>query len=105
MPFIEYMLLAILGASPAAATEGKAPMRTLNADAVTQPSGGAEGNLDFNSGIALLGQDTGGSKGTATKPETGKKPLTHQRISARRHRRHHNKVIKDTATRNAAHKG
>ena len=103
MPFIEYMLLAILGSSPAT-TQGTPSMRTLTADAIAQPGGGAEVNLDFNSGITLLGQDTGGCKGMAStgKGGTGKKP---QKITWRRHRRHHNKVIKDTATRNAAHKG
>ena len=104
MPFIEYMLLAILGASPAATTEGTPSMRTITADAITQPSGGVEDNLDFSSEITMLGQDTGGCKGMA-KAGTGKKPLTHQRVSARRHRRHHNKVIKESGTRNAGHKG
>ena len=56
MPFIEYVLLAILGSSPAATREGTPSMPTLTAAAVTQPSGGAEANLDFNSGITLLGR-------------------------------------------------
>ena len=83
MPFIEYMLLAILGSSPTT-TEGTPSARTLTAEAITQPSGGAEANLDLNSGITLLPQDTGGCKGMAG---TGKKPLHHQR-TARHHRTH-----------------
>ena len=88
MPFIEYMLLAILGSSPAAATGGSP--RNFSADSITQPSGGVEGNLDFNSGIAGLGQDTGGSTDRG-QPGTGKKPIHHQ---ARQHRTHKGKVIK-----------
>jgi hypothetical protein len=89
MPFIEYILLAILGSSPAAATGGSP--RNFSADSITQPSGGVEESLDFNSGIAMLGQDTGGSTDRAV-PTTGKKPIHHE--SARHHRTHKGKVIK-----------
>src|SRR5215469_13287638 len=86
MPFIEYMLLAILGSSPAPTTGSP---RDFSANSITQPSGGVEGSLDFNSGIAVLGQDTGGS--TDRTAGTGKKPIHHQ---ARQHRTHKGKVIK-----------
>ena len=101
MPFLEYMLLAILGSAPAA-IPGGTPARTITADSITQPGGGTIG--DLNAGIGLLGQATGGSTGASTgkKPTTGKKPLEHTR-SARHHRRtHKGKIIKEpTKTRNA----
>ena len=93
MPFFEYMLLAVLGSAPAA-IPGGTPARTITADSVTQPSGGTVS--DLSAGIAFVGQDTGGDKGSSkVKPETGKKPLEHAR-SARHHRRghRHGKVIK-----------
>jgi hypothetical protein len=42
MPFLEYVLLALLG-SAGGATPAGTPARTLTADAVTQPSGSTEG--------------------------------------------------------------
>ena len=78
MPFIEYMLLAILGSGPAT---GGTVARTITADAVSQPSGGAAGDP-----TGLFGQK---------KPTTGKKPLEHAKTSRAHHRgRHHTKVIK-----------
>jgi hypothetical protein len=41
-PLFEYVLLALLGSAGAVSPVG-APTRTFTADAVTQPSGGAEG--------------------------------------------------------------
>jgi hypothetical protein len=79
MAFFEYILVALLGS--ASATPGGTPGRTLTADAVTQPSGGAEG---------LLGQATGGS--TDKHAGTGRKP-GYRRGYWQRHyahgRRHH----------------
>ena len=89
MPFLEYMLLAFLGSAPATIVggtpSGATPARTLTAEALTQPGGGTE--RDLNAGLALVGQDTGGST-DRRKPGTGKKPLEHTR-SARHHRRGH----------------
>jgi hypothetical protein len=73
MPFLEYMLLALLG-SAGAATPSEAPTRTFTADAVTQPSGGTED---------LLAQATGGSPGKQA--GTGRKGRHH--AEARRHHR------------------
>ena len=98
MPFIEYMLLAILGSAPAT---GGTSASTFTADAVSQPSGGTAGDP-----MGLFGQK---------KPTTGKKPLEHSKTSRRHHRkfgsdyteasrhhkgRHHAKVFK--TTRNSA---
>jgi hypothetical protein len=55
MPFLEYVLIALLGSAGAAVpggTPGGASTRILTADIVTQPGGGTEG---------LPGQATGGS--------------------------------------------
>jgi hypothetical protein len=78
MPFVEYMLLALLGSGAAipGETPGGPSPRTFTADAVTQPSGGIEG---------LLGQATGGSPGKQA--GTGRKGRVH--TSARHHRRGH----------------
>ena len=90
MAFLEYMLLALLG-SASAATPGATPSRSFTADAVTQPSGGAEG---------LLGQATGGSPGKQA--GTGRKGRSHARRHHRRGHRH-GKVYESgkKATRNA----
>ena len=115
MPFVEYMLLAILGSAGAAApgaTPGGPSTRTFTADAITQPIGGTEGEGYFNAGISLLAQAGGGT--------TGKKPAHHlesrrhhSRIgsdyneASRHHRRgrRHTKVFKGgTATRNKTSK-
>jgi hypothetical protein len=89
MPFLEYMLLAILGAAPAATVggmpSGATPGRTITADCLTQPGGGTVG--DPSVGIALAGQDTAGCHGRKL-PTTGRKPLEHAR-SSRHHRRGH----------------
>jgi hypothetical protein len=80
MAFLEYMLLALLGSAGVAApgaTSGVPLTRTFTADAVTQPSGGAEG---------LLGQATGGS--TDKQAGTGRKGRHHLE-ARRRHRRGH----------------
>jgi len=96
MPFIEYMLLAILGSAPGAVPGGTAA-RTITADSVTQPSGGTVG--DLNDGIGFIGQQPGDKTGTAKTPGTSKKPLVHARSTQHRGRgRRHGKVIKqDTA--------
>ena len=80
MPFIEYMLLAMLGSVPVA---GGAPARTITAEAIIQPNGAALGDPIF------------GQK----KPTTGKKPLEHAR-SSRHHRRgrSHGKVTRNAGT-------
>jgi hypothetical protein len=59
MPFLEYMLLAILGSAPAVP-----PARTITADSVIQPQGGVVG--EGGSGLGLLAQDTGGDKGASS---------------------------------------
>jgi hypothetical protein len=87
MPVFEYVLLALLGSAGAAAPEttpGNPAMRTIAADAITQPNGGAEGNSSLGAGIGLPGQATGGSPGKQA--GTGRKGKTH---FARRHRRGH----------------
>jgi hypothetical protein len=78
MPFIEYMLVALLGSGAAIAgeTSSSPSPQTFNADAVTQPSGGTEG---------LLAQATGGSPGKQA--GTGRKGRVH--TSTRHHRRGH----------------
>jgi hypothetical protein len=81
MPVFEYVLVALLGAAGAATPAempGGSSMRTLTADIVTQPNGGAEG---------LLGQATGGSPGKQA--GTGRKGRRHTR---RHRRRRHTKV-------------
>ena len=89
MPFLEYMLLAFLGSAPATVVggtpSGPATTRTITADAITQPGGGAAG--DLSAGLAFVGQATGGST-DSRKLGTGKKPLEHTR-SRRHHRRSH----------------
>ena len=47
MPFLEYILLALLGTA-GAATPGGPVTDTFTADALTQPSGGTEGLLGQN---------------------------------------------------------
>src|SRR5215472_18631092 len=61
MPFLEYLLLAILGSAPAATP---APACTITADSVIQPHGCVEG--EGGSGLGLLAQDTGGDKGASS---------------------------------------
>ena len=61
MPFLEYMLLAILGSAPAATA---APAPNLTADLVVQPHGGVAG--DPGSGSGVLPQDTGGDKAASS---------------------------------------
>ena len=85
MPFLEYMLLALLGT--ASATPGATPSRAFTADAVTQPGGGTEG---------VLGQAGGGTTGKAG---TGRKGRSHAR---RHHRRgHKGGKVYEKATRNS----
>lgn len=79
MPFVEYILLAFLGSTGAAApgvTPSSPSIPTLGADAIVQPSGGS-GSF----------QDTGGDKSKITRSESGKK--AHKFESARHHRKHH----------------
>jgi hypothetical protein len=71
MPFLEYMLLALLGS--AGTGPAGTPTRTFTADAVTQPSGGTEG----------LGQK---KPGEGKEAGTGRKGRSHAR---RHHRRGH----------------
>ena len=92
MPFAEYILLALLGSTGAAApgvTPSSPSIRTLDADAIAQPSGGAAGEGYFNAGIGLLEQATGGStdKGAGT-GRKGRHPQSARR-SHRAARRHH----------------
>ena len=61
MPFLEYMLLAILGSAPAAPPS---PARTITADSVIQPQGGVVG--EGGSRLGLLAQDTGGDKAASS---------------------------------------
>lgn len=85
MQFLEYMLLALLGSAGAATpggTPGSPSMRTIPADAVSQPSGGTG---------ELPGQATGGS--SDKQAGTGRKGVRH---AARKHYRkghRHTKVI------------
>jgi hypothetical protein len=89
MAFVEYILLAVLGSTGAAASGAPSSpsIRTLDADAIAQPSGGAAGECYVNAGIAL--QATGGStdKGAGT-GRKGRHPQSARR-SHRAHRRHH----------------
>ena len=88
MPFVEYMLLALLGSAPAAGgTPVGASGRSFTADSIAQPAGGATGEIDFGDGIAAAIQCGGGVSGGAGKSGPGKKPLHH--TSTRHHRRHH----------------
>jgi hypothetical protein len=108
MPFVEYMLLVLLGSAPVAPTGGTPSGRTFTAGSITQPSGAVAGDLDLNAGIALVVQDTAGCHGRKV-GGTGKKPL-HSRTAARRHPGRHHRQRKDinwgdNRTRNAAHKG
>jgi len=109
MPFIEYMLLALLGSPPAPTTGGNPSAPTFTAESIAQPSGAATGDHDFNLTLGSEGQAGGGTTGHArnTSEGTGKEPLHH--TAARHHRRHHRtgKVTntQKVSTRNAAHKG
>jgi hypothetical protein len=88
MPIFEYVLVALVGAAGAGApleTPGRPMMRTLTADVLTQPNGGAE---------AFPGQTGGGSTDRTT--GTGRKGKHLEK--GRHHRRHHrhnrqNKVL------------
>jgi hypothetical protein len=80
MAFVEYILLALLGSTGAAApggTPSSPSIRTLGAEAIVQPSGGS----------GLSEQATGGStdKRKLTKYETGKKGRTVARRPNRKH--------------------
>ena len=111
MPFVEYMLLAILGSTSVTAARGGSSTPMFTADSVTQPSGAAAGHDDFNLAFGLEGhlegQAGGGSPGHASKTDTGKKPVHH--TATRHHRRHHRSgprpPIPPASSRNAAHKG
>ena len=93
MAFFQYVLLALLG-SAGAATPGVTPAdpstRTVNADAISQPRGGTAAEGDFNEGIGLLGQATGGS--TDRQAGTGRKGRRHVE-ARRRHRRHRHRRV------------
>src|SRR5260370_40670060 len=96
MPFLEYMSLALLG-SAGAGSPGGTPAGPFAADAVTQPSGGTEGQGDFNAGIGLIGQDTGGCKAGIRR--TGKGDYNHGHMDARIHTktaRHHRRGHRHT---------
>lgn len=95
MAFVEYILLALLGSTAASApvgTPGSPAIRTLDAGAITQPSGGAADGGDVNAGIGLLGQGTTGTPGKQA--DTGRKGR--HKLEARRHRvpRRHHKATK-----------
>ena len=93
MAFVEYVLLAVLGSTGAAASGGtpsSPSTRTFDADAIAQPSGGAADEGYFNVGIVLPGQATGGSTGKHA--GTGRKgrhqtARRHHRVEASRHHR------------------
>jgi len=72
MAYLEYVLLAVMGAS----TTAVSLPRVLDEGAINQPRGGAGPEFSHS---ALFGQNTGGDKAG----KNGKKP-THYR----RHRRH-----------------
>jgi hypothetical protein len=81
MSFFKYALVALLGSAGAAtpgATPGSPSMRTVPADAVSQPSGGTGESL---------GQATGGS--TDKHAGTGRKGRSHLEARRRHHRRGH----------------
>jgi hypothetical protein len=83
--FVEYILVALLGSVGAAAPGGSnsgSSVRTFDADAIAQPSGGAAGEGYLSAGIVLPGQATGGSPGK--QGGTGRKG---RRRTARRHHR------------------
>jgi hypothetical protein len=89
MVFLEYILLAVLGSSGAAAVPGavgSTSLRTLDAGTIGQPHGGStEGSAP---GSSLPGQDTGGDK--ARMSDSGKKATkTMARHHRRGHQRHH----------------
>jgi hypothetical protein len=93
MPVFEYVLLALLGSAGAAApgtTPENPAMRTITADAVTQPSGGADGDGNFSAGTGLPGQATGGSPGKQA--GTGRKGRSH--LAARKPNRRGHKHTK-----------
>ena len=97
MPVFEYVLLALLGSAGAAApgtTPENPAMRTITADAVTQPSGGAEADGSLTAGIGLPGQATGGSPGKQA--GTGRKGKTH---FSRRHRKGHRHTRRATGNK------
>jgi hypothetical protein len=83
MAIFEYVLVALLG-SASAATPGGTPAGTFTADAVTQPSGGAEG---------LLGEATGGNAdkhaGTGRKPRYRRGYWQRHYAQGRRHHKGH----------------
>jgi hypothetical protein len=93
MAFLEYMLLALLGSAGAAAPGGTPVVpvaRTFSADAVTQPTGGTEGE-----GISVLGQCTG--RGIfKTSGASGKKSTNPQ--AARKHYRRGHRHAKVTTS-------
>ena len=84
MQFLEYMLLALLGSAGAATpggTPGSPSMRTIPADAVSQPSGGTG---------ELPGQATGGS--TDKQAGTGRKGVRHAARKHYKNRHRHSKL-------------
>ena len=89
MAFVEYLLLAVLGSTGAAASGGtpsSPSTRTFDADAIAQPSGGAAVEERFVATTGMSAQATGGSTGKQT---GGKKPVRNK--LARRHHRTTNK--------------
>jgi hypothetical protein len=97
MPVFEYVLLALLGSAGTAApgtTPENPAIRTITADAVTQPRGGAEGDGNLAAGTGFPGQATGGSPGKQA--GTGRKGRTH---FARRHRRGHRHTRRATSNK------
>ena len=78
MAFIEYILLALIGSTGAAApgaAPARGPARTLDAGALSQPRGGAMGDIS---------ESVFPNKNTGSKTTSGKKAT---KTSARRHHR------------------
>jgi hypothetical protein len=95
MRFIEYILAAVLGSAgvATAGTPGEPSTRTLTADAITRPSGGAKG---------LFGRNPGGDPDRPDKVVgTGRKG----RLHARRGRRTTRKTGNTAATTNGKKAG
>jgi hypothetical protein len=91
MAFLEYVLLAVLGSSGAAAAPvavGSPSLRTLDAGTIGQPHGGSTENSAPAS--SLPGQDTGGDKAAHSGKKATKTATRHHRPGHRRHHRSHN---------------
>jgi hypothetical protein len=90
MPVFEYVLITLLASG---AATGNREMTKMGAEAIVQPSGGAE------LGAGALGQDTGGSTDRAHKGKVHSKTQHH-----RRHSGHKGGKYEKSGTRNASGK-